>query len=114
VARVTQEIVVELGSSGASAPVDLQVSLPRRALRNGTLSAGVITTASGCQAAAHRQVEGQPGWQHELLSGPGPSFSSTLAISAQHRPALLVYFTVEGCGTRSHGSAAEPLRVVIL
>jgi hypothetical protein len=52
-------------------------------------------------------------WQTAALGGDGPSYIWSLPVTAEHRPAVLYYVEASGCGTATHASAADPVRVVV-
>lgn len=94
--------------------LDLQVSAPRRSLRNTQLHANISTGAEGCGVTVFWKTEGLTSWERQALPGAGATYGWTLDVTGQHRPAILYYVTVTGCGEASHGSAASPQRIVVL
>ncbi len=93
--------------------LNLTVAGHRRTLRNTTLSTGIDTGTTGCAVVVHWTVEGSGSWSSRTLSGDGPAYSWSLAVTAEHRPAILYYVEVSECGSAAHGSAGSPIRVVV-
>ncbi len=110
VALVIQE-AVELSQQDR---LSVEVSAPRRSLRNSTLHATVNTGLAGCDVTVHWKTEGLTAWEQASLGGPGPVFSWSLDVTGQHRPAILFYVNVTGCGEGGAGSASEPLSIAVL
>ena len=102
--------LLEVGSPDL---LTLTVDGQRRSLRNTTLTTRIDTGTSGCTVEVHWTVEDSGHWRTTQLSGDGPGFSWSLAVTAEHRPAILYYVEASGCGTASHASAAAPVRVVV-
>jgi hypothetical protein len=107
---VTEQVVVQ----PQAGHVEVQVSAPRRSLRNAQFYATVNTGVSGCEVSVRWKTEGLSAWERASLGGPGPVYAWTLDVTGQHRPAILYYVTVTGCGEGGAGSASEPLRIAVL
>ncbi|MFH1464194.1 MAG: serine/threonine-protein kinase [Pseudomonadota bacterium] len=99
--------------AGSTQPAALTVDGPRRALRNSPMGVIVRLDAPECRPVIHWKVEGQPDWHVKPLQGAGPVWTWSVEVTGEHRPALLYYVTAEPCGA-GEGSAAAPLRVVVL
>ena len=110
VAMITEDAVV----ASQDQRLSVQVSAPRRSLRNAQLYATVNTGISGCEVTVYWKTEGLSAWEQAALPGPGPVYAWTLDVTGQHRPAILYHVTVDGCGEGRAGSASEPLRIAVL
>jgi len=107
---VSSEDVSDVAAGG----LELTVNAPRRSLRNSQLYATIDTGATGCDVSVFWKVEGLSVWDQQPLPGAGPVHAWSMDVTGQHRPAILYYVTVSGCGDASHGTAAQPQRIVVL
>jgi tRNA A-37 threonylcarbamoyl transferase component Bud32 len=101
-----------VGDAGGT--LSLKVNVPRRSLRNSQLAATVDTGVTGCEVTMSWKTEGLQGWESVGLSGSGPVYSWSLDVTGQHRPAILYYVTVTGCGEGGAHSAGAPGRIAVL
>ncbi len=99
--------------TGDSSPLSLSVSGQRRTLRNSTLHTHIDTGTNGCRVQVHWTVEESGFWSTATLPGDGPAYTWSLAVTAEHRPAILYYVEVSLCGSAFHGTAASPERIVV-
>ena len=104
----------EVSQPGAATSLEVELSAPRRALRNAPLHVTVQTGVTGCAVTVFWRAEGQAAWDQAGLAGSGPVYSWSLDVTAEHRPAIQYYVTVGGCGEGGVGSSAEPARIAVL
>ncbi len=102
------------GDQPPPAPLELSLDVPRRALRYQPMQATVRTGVEGCAVIVHWRAEASEGWNSEDISAAGAIHGWSLEVTGEHRPALLYYVTVSGCGDASVGSATAPQRIQVL
>ena len=112
-ARASAAEQVEEPAEEPATALVLDVQAKRRILRNSTMVTTLDTGREGCQVSVFWKVEGEAGWRQVSLAGQGPAFLWQLPVTAEHRPAVLYYLQVSGCGSASYGSAGSPKRVVV-